>query len=204
MCITTAKIFVLVTGTCLNESPTQQCKMSDFGEICFCKILNNPDYWHKIRHIGKHTSLGERDEGFKRIEIYRQWFQQTILTGDHTNAIIVMPLEDAAPRYRDDVPEWVTSQTSLHCLDRIQANYSQASDGRHKMVSTPWLSGPLWSHQFLLFQVRLYNLQSTKLFFLTIHSCRNPISFQSQRPGGKVAICSSPHGSTGYGSESIF
>ncbi|KAM6478094.1 amidase signature domain-containing protein [Trichoderma sp. SZMC 28011] len=60
----------------------------------------------RLWHVGKHTSLGERDEGFRRIEVYRQWFQQTILTGDHTNAIIVMPLEDAAPRYRDDVPDF--------------------------------------------------------------------------------------------------
>lgn len=59
----------------------------------------------KIRDAGKNTSLYNRNDGFKRIEVYRQWFQQTILTGDHTNAIIVMPLEDAKPRYRDDVPE---------------------------------------------------------------------------------------------------
>ncbi|PTB59993.1 hypothetical protein M431DRAFT_488772 [Trichoderma harzianum CBS 226.95] len=60
----------------------------------------------RIWDAGKNTSLYNRNDGFKRIEVYRQWFQQTILTGDHTNAIIVMPLEDAKPRYRDDVPDF--------------------------------------------------------------------------------------------------
>ncbi|KKP04311.1 hypothetical protein THAR02_03588 [Trichoderma harzianum] len=60
----------------------------------------------RLWDAGKKTTLNERNEGFQRIDIYRQWFQQTVWTGDHTNAITIMPLESATPRYRDDVPNF--------------------------------------------------------------------------------------------------
>ncbi|EHK20648.1 uncharacterized protein TRIVIDRAFT_223620 [Trichoderma virens Gv29-8] len=57
----------------------------------------------RLWSVGKNITLEERDAGFQKIDIYRRWFHQHVWTGDHTNAITVMPLESAVPRYRDDV-----------------------------------------------------------------------------------------------------
>ncbi|UKZ82671.1 hypothetical protein TrVFT333_010465 [Trichoderma virens FT-333] len=60
----------------------------------------------RLWSVGKNITPNVRDEGFQRIDIYRRWFLQHVWTGDHTNAITVMPPESAVPRYRDDVPDF--------------------------------------------------------------------------------------------------
>ncbi|RKK89170.1 hypothetical protein BFJ68_g16775 [Fusarium oxysporum] len=56
--------------------------------------------------IGKTISKGERDVGFAKIEVYRKWFANSILTGKHANALAILPLETMAPRYRDEPPKF--------------------------------------------------------------------------------------------------
>ncbi|KAL7934352.1 amidase signature domain-containing protein [Trichoderma chlorosporum] len=73
--------------------------------------------YQRLWDAGEKITEKERNDGFDRIDIYRKWFQQTILTGDHTNAITIMPLESAAPRYRDDIPEFQRPpQAGINCL----------------------------------------------------------------------------------------
>lgn len=50
-------------------------------------------------------SKEERDDGFAKIDIYARWMRNRVLTGDHANALVVLPLENMSPRYRDEVPK---------------------------------------------------------------------------------------------------
>jgi len=54
--------------------------------------------------FAKTVTKEKRDEGFRRLGVYKQWFNKTIL-GETNNALIVMPLESMTPRYRDEVPK---------------------------------------------------------------------------------------------------
>ncbi|KAK3392428.1 hypothetical protein B0T20DRAFT_488133 [Sordaria brevicollis] len=54
--------------------------------------------------FAKGITREERDLGFHKMEVYRQWFTNTIFTGKHSNALVMMPLEAMGPRYRDEVP----------------------------------------------------------------------------------------------------
>ncbi|KAL3590974.1 hypothetical protein FPOAC2_13179 [Fusarium poae] len=56
--------------------------------------------------VGKTITKAQRDEGFAKIETYRKWFTETILVEKHSNALIILPLENMAPRYRDEPPKF--------------------------------------------------------------------------------------------------
>ena len=49
--------------------------------------------------------MEKRDEGFRRLVIYKTWFYEIILGGEHSNPLIIMPLESMVPRYRDEAPQ---------------------------------------------------------------------------------------------------
>ncbi|KAJ4380400.1 hypothetical protein N0V85_008759 [Neurospora sp. IMI 360204] len=58
--------------------------------------------------LAKGMTQEERDRGFHQMDVYREWFNKTILSGKNSNALVMMPLEKMEPRYRDEVPtEWV-------------------------------------------------------------------------------------------------
>jgi hypothetical protein len=54
--------------------------------------------------FAKKITREERDLGFRKMDVYRKWFKNTILTGKHSNTLVMMPLESMGPRYRDEVP----------------------------------------------------------------------------------------------------
>ncbi|KAL6812437.1 amidase signature domain-containing protein [Trichoderma sp. SZMC 28015] len=59
----------------------------------------------RIWSLGKQTSSEDRLTASQRIDIYKSWFKQHVLTGRNKSAIIVLPLDSAGPRYRDDCPD---------------------------------------------------------------------------------------------------
>jgi hypothetical protein len=56
------------------------------------------------REAGKLILRSERDEGVKRIEVYKHWFKSVILAAQDSNALIVLPIDIMTPRYRDEPP----------------------------------------------------------------------------------------------------
>lgn len=56
------------------------------------------------REAGKLTLKSERDNGVKRIEVYKHWFKSIILAAQDSNALIVLPIDIMTPRYRDEPP----------------------------------------------------------------------------------------------------
>ncbi|KAK0631095.1 amidase signature domain-containing protein [Bombardia bombarda] len=56
--------------------------------------------WEFARSISKE----KRDDDFAKIAVFERWFNNTILTGQNSNALVLMPLESMTPRYRDEPP----------------------------------------------------------------------------------------------------
>ncbi|KAH8122242.1 amidase signature enzyme [Trichoderma asperelloides] len=72
-----------------------------FGRAPYTTLQNE-----RIWSAGKNITREKRDEGFERINTYSKWFQQTVRTKDNTDAIVMLPIETAGPRYRDEFPEF--------------------------------------------------------------------------------------------------
>ncbi|RSM10374.1 hypothetical protein CDV31_007250 [Fusarium ambrosium] len=71
----------------------------------------------RTKELGKTISKEERDKGFRNIDTYRKWFHQNILTGEHSNALTILPLETMTPRYRDQPPTFKRPpQDGIHAL----------------------------------------------------------------------------------------
>ncbi|CCC14296.1 unnamed protein product [Sordaria macrospora k-hell] len=96
----------------INGAATAQCydayhSCEDFRERYRKKFGRTPyvsprnqDMWEFAKKITRE----ERDLGFRKTDVYRKWFNNTILKGKHSNALVMMPLESMGPRYRDEVP----------------------------------------------------------------------------------------------------
>ncbi|KAL7795616.1 amidase signature domain-containing protein [Trichoderma afarasin] len=82
-----------------GEDFRTQYKQQNGGESYTSKL--NEEIWS----IGKRTSRQTRDDAFARIDVYKSWFKEHVLTGRNKSAIIVLPLGAAGPRYRDDCPD---------------------------------------------------------------------------------------------------
>ncbi|KAK0701218.1 amidase signature domain-containing protein [Apiosordaria backusii] len=46
----------------------------------------------------------ERDEAVERLDVYRQWFTEHVLQEGKRDTIVLIPIENILPRYRDDPP----------------------------------------------------------------------------------------------------
>ncbi|KAF2502329.1 amidase signature enzyme [Lophium mytilinum] len=46
----------------------------------------------------------QRDEAVRRINVYRQWFLSAIMASEKRNALVILPIENVSPRYRDQPP----------------------------------------------------------------------------------------------------
>ena len=76
-------ISVFITGENLHDA----------NRICFS------------RSHAKSVPEKDRNENFERMEVYRQWFQDTIVRREASNPLIVMPIESMSPRNRDETPK---------------------------------------------------------------------------------------------------
>ena len=54
--------------------------------------------WESCKHISK----ADRDEAARRIRIFRSRFRSTFYADD--KPLLIMPIENAGPRYRDEPP----------------------------------------------------------------------------------------------------
>ena len=44
----------------------------------------------------------ERNEAFERLEVYKEWFLKNVMRVGQYNTVVVLSIEDIAPRYRDE------------------------------------------------------------------------------------------------------
>ncbi|KAF2033333.1 hypothetical protein EK21DRAFT_109130 [Setomelanomma holmii] len=64
--------------------------------------------------VGKQYSKEQFDEGIRRLDIYKQWWLETILEMWSKDTVVVMQSEDVKPSYRDDAPPAYSIQPAWH------------------------------------------------------------------------------------------
>ncbi|PNP59008.1 hypothetical protein THARTR1_01256 [Trichoderma harzianum] len=96
----------------------------------------------RIWSIGKQTSADDRMTASQRIDIYKSWFKEHVLTERNKSAIIVLPLDSAGPRYRDDCPDTSDESSSDEssseesCHKHSSSDESSSEDTCHKHSSS--------------------------------------------------------------------
>lgn len=52
--------------------------------------------------VGSKVSREEHEEAMRRMDVYKDWFSETIMQVGKSNSFVVMQSEDVIPKYRDD------------------------------------------------------------------------------------------------------
>jgi hypothetical protein len=92
-----------MVGHAYNNYPSEDHFRDEYAKTFGrqpCITPRNERSWSVAREIVKE----QRDVGFAKIAIYTKWVNETILSGNRSNALIVFPQENMSPRYRDEVP----------------------------------------------------------------------------------------------------
>lgn len=55
-----------------------------------------------LRNLSATITEAERDTAVTRLELYRQWFSSKVMQVEKYDSIVVIPIENISPRYRDD------------------------------------------------------------------------------------------------------
>ena len=55
-------------------------------------------------NLGRNVTQEQHQEGLHRLEVYKSWFLKEVMGGLENNAILVMPISEGAPNYRDHPP----------------------------------------------------------------------------------------------------
>ena len=61
------------------------------------------------REVGRGITLAQRNDAMRHMEIYKDWLLQDVLHVDEETALIVLPIKEAEPNYRDTDPGYVFS-----------------------------------------------------------------------------------------------
>lgn len=56
------------------------------------------------RELSSHITSEAHDEAMTRLKVYKDWFDEAILKSDKQTTLILILIEEIAPRYRDEVP----------------------------------------------------------------------------------------------------
>lgn len=56
------------------------------------------------RELSAKITRSERDIAVNRLEIYRKWFLKEVMRVDEFDTLIILPIENISPRYRDELP----------------------------------------------------------------------------------------------------
>lgn len=80
-----------------------ECGQPGDKSLCYT-LRSRANGSNSNRNFAKNMSKEKRDEDFAKMDVFEKWFHSTILTGKHSNPLIIMPLECVVPRYRDHPP----------------------------------------------------------------------------------------------------
>ncbi|CAJ2504123.1 Uu.00g115170.m01.CDS01 [Anthostomella pinea] len=66
--------------------------------------------------VSSHSTQGQRDSAVAKLAVYRKWMLEHVLKEGQKDALLLLPIEDMSPRYRDDPPkiDLATDLPDLH------------------------------------------------------------------------------------------
>ena len=102
-------------GQSLQDYMRDACRDSFFYDDYHSFDQFRNDYWDRYAklpyisppvrrqwELSSTISLQARNEAIDRLELYREWFSKTILRPDTHRTLIIIPIENMSPRYRDE------------------------------------------------------------------------------------------------------
>ena len=106
---TTPMISALLTSRNITERLLRTRLLVGDGSTSTENVFHFVNSSSHNREIGSGITLAQRNDAMRRMEIYKNWVLQEVLhIGDKT-ALVVLPIKDAEPNYRDTDPGYVTS-----------------------------------------------------------------------------------------------
>lgn len=98
-------------------------------------------------NLGRKVTQEQHQEGLRRLEVYKSWFLKEVMGGPEKNSILVMPISEGVPNYRDHPPNKPTIQSGfdplflspiLGCPDLVvpiaQMRYESRISGRAEQL----------------------------------------------------------------------
>lgn len=76
--------------------------------------LRNADTHSYCKELAASISKAERDVAVNRLAVYRKWFSERVLKESTHDTVVIIPIENISPRYRDKPLGWVYTIESLH------------------------------------------------------------------------------------------
>lgn len=58
------------------------------------------------RELSAKITQSERDIAVSRLEVYRKWFLKDVMRVGQFDTLVILPIENISPRYRDELPAW--------------------------------------------------------------------------------------------------
>jgi hypothetical protein len=108
--ITTSNLFETSTLNATASSLTWALQSDGNGQFIFSthfgqrESLKLPD-----RKLSSTITRAERDVAVEKLEIYKEWFLDVVMKREKRDTLVLIPIENISPRYRDDPPLWVHS-----------------------------------------------------------------------------------------------
>ena len=56
------------------------------------------------RELSSKITQEERNVACDRLEVYRKWFMEHVMQEGRMDTVVLIPIENISPRYRDDPP----------------------------------------------------------------------------------------------------
>lgn len=93
------------------------------------------------RGIASKITREERDDAVSKLNVYREWFARKVMRIGERNTIVVLPIEEISPRYRDENP-WLVSMLHHSCPADTYESRDFYPKGVPMLFLSPILGGP--------------------------------------------------------------
>jgi hypothetical protein len=61
-------------------------------------------YAYTYRELSSRIREDANVEALKRLEVYKEWFLNVVMKTEQRNTLVIIPIEEISPRYRDELP----------------------------------------------------------------------------------------------------
>jgi len=147
--------------------------LDDFREKYQTKHGKNPYVSPVVRGDwadAKTITKAARDVAVERLAIHREWFLNKVMASNTHNTIVIVPVENISPRYRDDPPTFPRDGHGTMC------SYLSPSIGAPELVvpieQIPYDSKVTGKKEFLPFAVGIVGLPGTDLSLIDmVYEC---------------------------------
>lgn len=65
-------------------------------------MLSAQAHYYTVRDLSAKITVAQRDTAITRLEVYRKWIFKEVMQVEKRNSIVIIPIENISPRYRDD------------------------------------------------------------------------------------------------------